>query len=135
MRHATATALILAAGAFLGACASARPRSSRIPENSYTIKKVGEHFETADGRLKLIRVQDEFKLLRCVDGGPIEGCYVDVFTLPRDQLGTTTWIPISEQPGLRLAFLSPEEIAVRVVRPGGTEPAGVPSTEDGAARR
>ena len=134
MRSATATITILTAGAMLGACAAPRG-SAYVPENDYAIKKVGEHFETADGRLKLIRVQDEFKLLRCVDGGPIEGCYVDVFTLPRDQLGSTTWIPISESPGLRLAFLSPDEVAVRVVSAEGVQASTESETETETVKR
>ncbi len=56
----------------------------------------------------------EFHLILCVDEGPIQGCYLNVLTVSRDDLDLTRWIEVEGVDGLHFAFLSPDTLAVRV---------------------
>ncbi len=114
MNRLCVTALVLA-GLLATGCASATPTPSNgSSEKPYDLRQVGEHFETDDGgSFVLIRVQDEYRLLYCIQDGPIAGCYAEAFTVERNSVPWSDWVDVESQPGLRLAFLSPVEFAVR----------------------
>ena len=60
-----------------------------------------------------MRIQDEYRVIRCIPEGPIAGCYEDVLSVPRSGLSYNRWIPVDNCPGLEVAFLSPREVAFR----------------------
>lgn len=96
-------------------CASATQDAAAKPSNGrpYDLRRVGEYFETKAGPCVLIRVQDEYRLIRCVETGPIAGCYEDIFSLNLNDVEWNEWVNVQPAPGLTLAFLSPDEFVVR----------------------
>jgi hypothetical protein len=104
-------ALLALAAASLTACASgARGGPDPAP---YEVRGLGEPYTTPAGEVFLIRVQDEYRLIRCIPTGPIAGCYEDVLALPRGGVPWNEWMPVDTVAGLHLAFLSPDVIALR----------------------
>jgi len=96
--------------AALAACTSPRPSQREAP----MLRAIGEPYATPSGEVFLIRVQDEFRLIRCIPEGPIAGCYEDVLALPSGGVAWNEWISVDTVPGLRVAFLSPTEVALRM---------------------
>lgn len=90
-------------------------------ESGVVVRGLGESFPTSRGDVYVIRVQDEYKLVRCIVDGPIAGCYEDVLTVPRealsensdDGIGWNRWIDVPQVPGLQVAFVAPGRVAVR----------------------
>jgi hypothetical protein len=105
-------ALTAALALGLTACGSSGPHGNS--GEPYKIMHLGEHFETPEGNVFVIRVQDDFKLIRCIPEGPIAGCYEDLLSVPEHGLAYGEWVSVQSVPGLRLAFLSPLELAVRM---------------------
>ncbi len=103
------------AALLLAGCAAPAPQraaSADLPAApTVTVRGLGEHFDTVNGPAKLIRVHDEFRLILCVQDGPITGCYADLGHLPRDA-ALTTWFEMESAPGLKLAMITPERVAV-----------------------
>ena len=119
IRHSTIrTLFVLAAAAALAGCAS----RERPPERGYLASGVlplGDHFDSPQGSLFVISVQDEYKLIRCIPSGPIAGCYEDVFVIPRSAVHYNRWMKVESVPGLELAVVSPTEVAFRVESDAG----------------
>lgn len=96
----------------LGACASAGPSDATQHETSEVLH-LGDHYESPVGNLFVIRVQDEYKLIRCTSEGAIAGCYEDVLSLSRDQVSFNRWVKVQSVPGLEMAVVSATEVAFR----------------------
>jgi hypothetical protein len=85
------------------------------------LRNLGEPFKTSRGEVHVIRVQDEYKLLRCISEGPIAGCYDEVLQVPRaalseddkDGIRWNDWIDVPQVPGLKIQFVGPSRIAIR----------------------
>jgi hypothetical protein len=89
------------------------------------VRSLGESFKTTHGEVFLMRVQDEYVLIRCIPEGPIAGCYENVYRIQRDAItddATSTgaervrwnqWVPVKDVPGLEIMFLDPGHIALR----------------------
>lgn len=85
------------------------------------IYDLGESFATREGPVHVIRVQDEYRLVRCIPEGPIAGCYEDILSVPRAPLSDDSvagprwnqWIEVPTVPGLKIAFVGTGRIAVR----------------------
>src|SRR6185503_19916198 len=109
----------LAAGAalVLGACAASgggggtSQPPSKLAEGATGVKSLGEPYKTPYGQIHVIRIQDEYRLLRCIPEGPIQGCYEDVLIVPREALSENNadgiswnnWIDVKNVPGLQVA--------------------------------
>ena len=91
---------------------------------------LGEYFETEKGQVFVLRVQDEFRLIRCIPEGPIAGCYEDVYSVSGHDVSWNDWVDVDNVPGLRLAFLSPTAIAV--ARNGAVDPVVDPGADPAA---
>lgn len=113
---AAAVALALAAA---GGCGST---GNGIHEgDGVRIYDLGESFKTTQGPVHVIRVQDEYRVVRCIPEGPIAGCYEDILSVPRAPLSDDSvpgarwnqWIDVPTVPGLRIAFVGTGRIAVR----------------------
>lgn len=111
------SAAVLTCALLAGACASSTNGRHAVAEGSAEMVSLGEYFDTDAGQVFVLRVQDEFRLIRCIPEGPIAGCYEDVFAVADDDVRWNTWIDIAAIPGLRVSFVSPTEIAV--ARPTG----------------
>lgn len=92
---------------------SSKPITERPAPSEYTVHELGDHFTTVAGHCKVIRVQDGYRLIRCVTTGRIQGCYEDLLTVPRLDLELMTWRPVEGVDGLELAFITPDQVAVR----------------------
>ena len=110
---------VLAPLALLAGCVSPPPRHG--PASAPDIVHLQEAIETDAGNLFVLRVQDEFRVVRCIPDGPISGCWEEVLTVQRDEVPWSRWIDVAAVPGLRLAFVSPTEVAVS--RTGETDEA------------
>ncbi len=102
--------LLLAAGC---ATSSGNGGSGRVMQ-------LGEQFETPQGRLYVLRVQDEYRVIRSTQEGPIRGFYEDVFSVPADSVKFNRWLDVQGMPGVQMALLSPTQVAFRVVPEGGS---------------
>jgi hypothetical protein len=109
IRGTVATVLALAS-LTAGACASAPERD--VADGRAEMVLLGEPFETESGQLFLLRIQDEYRLIRCIPDGPIAGCYEDVYTVAGHDVDWNAWVDVESVPGLRVAFVSPTAIAV-----------------------
>ena len=69
--------------------------------------ELDEYFPTEIGNIKVIRVQDEFRVIRCIQDGPFHGCFVDILTVPRNDLALASWLDVEAVAGLKIAFLTP----------------------------
>ncbi len=144
LQQSVTSALVLALGAaLLGGCVSsqadhgaARPdpahgesahgesagseaaavadRSSRTPAIPATLVALGEHFDTARGRVFVLRIQGEYRVIRCIPDGPgsIAGCFEDVLSVSGDDVRWNTWMDVRDVPGLSVAFVSPTAVAL-----------------------
>ncbi|MCE9636476.1 MAG: hypothetical protein K8T90_12290 [Planctomycetes bacterium] len=120
-RNAVMLAAILALSGGLVACAA--PGSG--PSGKAATRRLGESFPTTVGDVYLIRVQDEYRLIRCMPDTAIQGCYEDVFRMQRDALTDDSaaqhsfrwnqWVNVPSVPGLEIMFLSPEQVALRQI--------------------
>jgi hypothetical protein len=99
---------LLAVALAAAGCASARNAPGSV------VLRLGEPYHTPDGDLFVIRVQDEFRLIRCIPTGPIAGCYEDVHNVAADRVEYNRWMDVTRVPGLELAIVSPAEVAYRV---------------------
>lgn len=117
---------VLLTCALLSAGCASEITAPPVPPSGQAVRKLGESFRTRHGDVYMLRVQDEYHLIRCIptsSSGAIAGNYEDVFTMPRDRLTDdasaqskvrwNTWIPVPELPGLDINFLSPEWISLR----------------------
>ena len=77
-----------------------------------TMLSFDESFESARGRVFVLRIQDEFRLIRCIPDGTITGCYEDVLSISGDDVEWNTWMDVTDIPGLRVAFVSPTAVAL-----------------------
>ena len=118
----------LAVAAAAGACAS---QNEGIEETEHVrIYDLGESFTTTAGPIHLLRVQDEYRLVRCTTEGDIEGCYEDILSIRRDQLSDESvqgprwndWIEVPAVPGLHIALVGSGRVAVRQEQPAPAEP-------------
>lgn len=113
--------------AALSACQAFQPEGGGGPRDA-EVRKLGERYRFSRGDVYLIRVQDEYRLIRCTNPtatGTLAGCYEDVFQLPRDKLTDqtgaegrirwNTWVPVPQMPGLQIMFLGPDKIALQEV--------------------
>jgi hypothetical protein len=116
MQRALAVVTVLAACAAAG-CESG-PRADRGASVS-DVMRLGDQYESPVGCLFVIRVQDEYRLIRSVSSGPISHGYEDLFAVPRDQVKFNRWLGVEKAPGLELAIVSPEEVAFRFEGAGG----------------
>lgn len=109
----------------LTACASGQ----KPPVNGgAAVRGLGEPYRTTQGEVYLIRVQDEYRLIRCIPTGPIAGCYQDVFKVSREAITDQSksdapyrwnqWIPVADMPGVQIMFLAPDRIALKEAPPG-----------------
>ncbi len=114
MNRAVASILTLAACAASG-CVGPRPTESAGVRRS-DVLTLGDHFDCAFGSLFVIHIQDEYRLIRCVDrgSGAISGCYDDVLVVPTDEVQWNRWIEVPKAQGLDVAIVSPKEVAFRV---------------------
>jgi hypothetical protein len=99
------TGLLIVAG-----CAT--PPERAVDEGRASMVRLGEPFDTQRGQIFVLRIQDEFRLIRCIPDGPIAGCYEDVYSVNDQDVAWNSWIDVDRVPGLRLAFVSPTAIAV-----------------------
>lgn len=107
------------------AAACATPADAPVPPAGAAVRKLGEPYRTSNGEVYLIRVQDEYRLIRCIPSGPIAGCYEDVFKISRDSITDDTasegrvrwnqWMTVPSVSGLEIMFLAPDRIALREV--------------------
>lgn len=114
----------LVAALFLAACAGMDGGARPAPTGA-AVRGLGETYRSSHGDVHLARIQDEYKLIRCIPTGPIAGWYQDVFKVSRDAITDETrgeapyrwnqWIPVRDMPGLELMFLAPDRIAFREV--------------------
>jgi hypothetical protein len=72
----------------------------------------GEPFQTSAGQIFVLKVQDEYRVIRCIPDGPIAGCYEDVLSVSNDKVDWNAWMSVGDVPGLRVAFVSPTAIAL-----------------------
>jgi len=136
LQQSVTSTLVLALGAaLLGGCASsqadhgaagsdsahggpadtgAADRSSRTPATPATLVALGEHFDTARGRVFVLRIQGEYRVIRCIPDGPgsIAGCFEDVLSVSGDDIRWNTWMDVRDVPGLSVAFVSPTAVAL-----------------------
>jgi hypothetical protein len=118
MKNLAVTSFVLLA--FVGAlgCASpTRPSSDAVEQSD--VLPLGGQYECELGSLFVIRVQDEYRLIRSVPRGSIAG-YDDVFVVPRDQVRWNRWVTVPGARGLELAIVSPERVAFRCRTEPGT---------------
>ncbi len=111
VRSVAGAAIVLA----LGACRAPSPVAA--PAEGLQTLHLGEHFDTPKGNVFVVRVQDEYRLIRCIPTGPIAGCYEDILSLPSDGLTWNEWVDVEAVPGLSMTFLSPIDVAVRMNEP------------------
>ncbi len=107
------TALVLAlciAATPLAGCAS---RANVRAAESAQLIQVGDPFETTRGSVYVLRIQDEYRLIRCVPDGPIAGCWEDVLSVPDSELVWNDWVDVGGMPGVHVSFVSPTQVAVR----------------------
>ena len=116
----TVFGMLLLLGAAGCATPTAEPQPADAPQapleetsTGYTVHELGEYFDTADGHCKVIRVQDDYRLIRCVTAGRIQGCFEDLLTVPRLDLELMTWREVDALDGLEVAFLTPDRVAIR----------------------
>jgi len=117
-RSLAPAATLLLAVAALTACASP-PRgidgaADGLPadEPVADVVALGEPFETTRGQVFVLRIQDEYRVIRCIPDGPIAGCYEDVFSVADSDLEWSEWMDVTDVPGLRVAFVSPTAVAL-----------------------
>ena len=114
MNGRTFVSVALTSSLALGFAGCAAPSGGGASGPPYKLLHLGEQFPTPEGNVFVIRVQDDFKLIRCIPDGPIAGCYEDLFSVPEQGLAWNEWVSVESVPGLRLAFMSPLEVAVRM---------------------
>jgi hypothetical protein len=85
-----------------------------------SVLALGDHYESSLGSLFVIRVQDEFRLIRCIPAGPIAGCYEDLLVIPLEQVKYNRWLTVEKLPGLEVAIVAPKEVAFRFEEGRGT---------------
>ena len=121
MKISSLAALLLVLAVGLAGCASVEPAAPEGAEllepgvdgdQAYTIKRLGESFPTEVGGCVMILVQDEYRMIRCIDEGPIAGCFDPIYTVAQHEVDWSEWVDVVKAPGLRLAFLSPVEYAL-----------------------
>ena len=93
------------------------------PGGKAETRRLGESFPTTKGDVYLIRIQDEYRLIRCMPDSAIQGCYEDVFRMQRDALTDDAkavnsfrwnqWVKVPSIDGLEIMFLTPEQVALR----------------------
>lgn len=124
------TAFALCLGVFaigLTACESTGGR--HLPpvlpgESGYDVRRVGTNFRLGQREATMILVDDEYRLHAEAKGDWGRGMIETGWARNRADVEWAEWIEIGEVPGLRLAFLSPYEIAVRYVAPSGVDRSG-----------
>jgi hypothetical protein len=121
---------ILVAAALLGAfplagCQTTDNREEQVVRESAAVRGLGEPFKTPLGDVHFARIQDEYRLIRCIPettAGALAGCYEDIFSVQRDALSDdpsdgvnwNSWIVVTRVPGLEVAFLDPSRVAFRL---------------------
>lgn len=107
---------VVLCGALATACASPppepEPEPAPIDDLTAEMVNLGQPFDTSTGQIFVLRVQDEFRLIRCIPDGPIAGCYEDVLSVSGDSIAWNAWLDVEQVPGLRVAFVSPSAVAV-----------------------
>ena len=108
-------ALVLALGlpvSALTGCLSPRPGAqgggvAGGPESAPRLVTFGEPYATSEGQVFVLRIQNEYRVIRCVPTGPIAGCYEDVLSVPGHDVRWNEWLEVGDVPGLQVAFISP----------------------------
>lgn len=106
----------------LGPAGCASTWSKPVPistpgDGGYQVRRLGERFLTEVGNCVLIKVQDEYRLIAETKSGGVSGMFEPVFSVSRDDIQWTEWVDVPGAPGLKIAFLSLDEIAVRYEAP------------------
>ncbi len=108
-------ALALAAAALLATalvgCTAPPRHAESAPSNGLRLVALGEHIPTSRGNVFVVRVQGEYRLIRCIPSGPIAGCYEDVLSVADADVAWNHWVDVDAVPGLRVAFVSPTDVA------------------------
>ena len=120
---------LLAGLAFAAGCASPPPAPRDVEPQPPQLVSFGEPFETSEGQVFVLRIQDEYRVIRCIPDGPIAGCYEDVLSVPDHSVPWNTWLDVGDVPGLRVAFVSPHAIALHQLPPERPRPIPVPENE------
>ena len=90
------------------------------PAPGMRVLKLGEQCDTPYGKFFALRIQDEYRVIRCIPDGPIAGCYEDVLSVPRGGLSYNRWMDVKGTTGLQVAIISPQEVAFRIQQESGT---------------
>ena len=124
------TILALALGAALSGCVSPPPGAQPAggdPDAPAQVLAFGEPFETSEGQVFVLRIQDEYRVIRCIPDGPIAGCYEDVLSVSDSSVVWNEWMQVTDVPGLQVAFVAPGSVAL-VQRPAHA-PVELPAPE------
>jgi hypothetical protein len=115
----TAVVVVVAGLLALAACAGDQ---ASVGTGAPAERGLGEPYKTTTGlQVHLMRVQDEYRLIRRVKEGQIQADD-DVFKISRetitDEPGQSgvrwnTWVPVPSVPGLEIKFLSQDRFAFR----------------------
>lgn len=89
-------------------------KKATLPRVAYA--RVGEAFATPDGSCKVIRVQDELRVIRCSGDGAIQGCYEELLSVADYDMRWNEWMPLASGDGVAVSFLTPTDVIVRVPR-------------------
>jgi hypothetical protein len=97
----------------------------------------GEPFQTSAGQIFVLRIQDQYRVIRCIPDGPIAGCYEDVLSVSNHDVEWNEWMTVADVPGLKVAFVSPTAIALfqgpADVAAASTDGAGAGASHEGEA--
>lgn len=85
---------------------------AKLPRVAYA--KLGESFATPEGACKVIKVQDDFRVVRCVGDGSIQGCYEELLSVTDYDVRWNEPLPLEVGEGVTLSFLTPTDVVVRV---------------------
>ena len=107
-----AVVAVVVCGTLAAACASPAPLPPPTASGHAEMVSLQQPFETSKGLIFVLKVQDEFRLIRCIPDGPIAGCYEDVLSVSGDAVDWNAWMDVENVPGLRVAFVSPTAVAI-----------------------
>jgi hypothetical protein len=109
--------VLFASFALLAAACAATPdgRATRQETERSGVISLGDSYASSMGALRVINVQDEFRVLRSAAAGSIAG-FDTVFTVPLDEVRFNRWIPVPAAPGLEVALVTPTKVAFQIRR-------------------
>lgn len=89
----------------------------RPGEAGYDVHRIGAQFDLQGRDAVVIRVDDEYRLILASEGEWGRGMFESGWSVVRAEMEWAEWLDVPQVAGLRIAFLSPEEIAVRFDAP------------------